>query len=203
MTQTFFASDHHFGHTNSWLTFKKKNGEPLRPFSSNEEMDETMVSKWNKLVGQNDRVYCLGDFVINRKTVDIGSRLNGKKTLVMGNHDIFKNNDYLERAGFHDLVSYRVYSDIKMICSHIPIHESCMGYGYQKNLHGHLHANVINDPRYQNVSVEQTDFSLLTYDHVKERFQENYDLFEEHGSVWNWALDALDSKYSNQETPIL
>jgi len=39
----FVISDTHFGHTNSWEKFKLEDGSPLRPFTSTEEMDETMI----------------------------------------------------------------------------------------------------------------------------------------------------------------
>ena len=57
----FVISDTHFGHTNSWEKFKLSDGSPLRPFSSTEEMDETMIERWNAKVKQQDTVYHLGD----------------------------------------------------------------------------------------------------------------------------------------------
>jgi calcineurin-like phosphoesterase family protein len=53
-------------------------------------MDETMIERHNAKVKPNDVVYMLGDVVINRKSLHHVSRLNGKKRLVRGNHDIFK-----------------------------------------------------------------------------------------------------------------
>ena len=98
----FVISDTHFGHTNSWEKFKLPDGSPLRPFTSNEEMDETMIERWNAKVKPNDVVYHLGDVVINRKHLHLVKRLNGKKRLVRGNHDIFKDREYYE-VGFEPL----------------------------------------------------------------------------------------------------
>jgi hypothetical protein len=42
MANKFVISDTHFGHTNSWEKFKLATGSPLRPFTSNEEMDDPM-----------------------------------------------------------------------------------------------------------------------------------------------------------------
>ena len=45
------------------------------------------LPKWNKKVGTNDLVYHLGDVVMNRKHIAIIASLNGRKRLILGNHD--------------------------------------------------------------------------------------------------------------------
>lgn len=52
-------------------------------------MDETLISNWNAVVGPEDEVFHLGDVALGDKDrwVDIFKRLNGRKTLVIGNHD--------------------------------------------------------------------------------------------------------------------
>lgn len=77
----FFTSDHHFWHTN----VIKYCG---RPFTSIEQMNETLIKNWNDVVGPDDEVYCLGDFSMAFRPVEAYThRLNGKKFLVPGNHD--------------------------------------------------------------------------------------------------------------------
>lgn len=149
--KTWVAADHHFGHANI-LTFKRADGSPLRPFSSIEEHDETIVANHNAVVHPNDRVYILGDLAMHRRNVHIVSRLNGRLVLVKGNHDTFKINDYLKY--FDDIRAYVVQKDQdgnKVILSHIPIHPESLGR-FGTNIHGHLH--------YQKVMVRQDDFSL-------------------------------------------
>ena len=92
----FVISDTHFGHTNSWEKFKLEDGSPLRPFTSTEEMDETMIERWNAKVQPQDTVYHLGDVVINKKYLNLVSRLNGRKILIRGNHDIFGDDEYYQ-----------------------------------------------------------------------------------------------------------
>ncbi|NBU74861.1 MAG: hypothetical protein EBS30_06540, partial [Planctomycetes bacterium] len=54
------------------------------------------IKNWNDRVGPNDKVYHLGDVVINRKALGIMRRLNGDKVLIRGNHDIFRDDEYRE-----------------------------------------------------------------------------------------------------------
>ena len=61
----------------------------MRPFSSVEEMNESMISKWNEKVRKNDDVVILGDFSFGKgeETNSVLSRLNGRLYLIKGNHD--------------------------------------------------------------------------------------------------------------------
>ena len=90
MIETWFTSDHHFGHKNI-LEYEKE----ARPFKTIEEMNETLIERWNSVVQPHHLVYHLGDFCFGKKNMDIAARLNGKKKLVMGNHDTYPTADYL------------------------------------------------------------------------------------------------------------
>ena len=79
----YFTSDTHFGHANIIRYCD-------RPFATVEEMDEAMIANWNAVVGRGDEVWHLGDFGWWRdakRIRSIFSRLNGKKRLIIGNHD--------------------------------------------------------------------------------------------------------------------
>jgi calcineurin-like phosphoesterase family protein len=94
MNQTFLVSDTHFGHSNLY-EFKDYAGNPARaPYTTAEECDEIMIANWNSVVRPHDKVYHLGDVAIRRKHIGLMSRLNGKKVLIRGNHDIFPLEDY-------------------------------------------------------------------------------------------------------------
>ena len=181
MTTTFFISDTHFGHEKTCTVFKRADGSPLRPFTNAEEMDEFMVKAWNERVGPKDKVYHLGDVVINRKFLHILGRLNGDKVLIRGNHDIFKLEDYTQY--FRDIRAFDVKNG--MIFSHVPIHPESLGR-FGTNIHGHLHANRVKkivgvnaktgeleygdiDNRYHCVCVEQTDFAPISLEEVNKR----------------------------------
>ena len=185
MATTFLISDTHFGHEKTCTVFKREDGSPLRPFASAEEMDEFMIRAWNDRVRPNDKVYHLGDVVINRKFLHVLGRLNGDKVLIRGNHDIFKLEDYTQY--FRDVRGYDVKNG--MILSHIPVHPESLGR-FGVNIHGHLHANRVMrirgvdvktgevlysneiDPRYQCVCVEQTDFAPISLEEVYDRIRQ-------------------------------
>jgi len=79
---TYFISDTHFGHANI-IRFCK------RPFADVSAMDEALIRNWNDTVGQDDDVWHLGDFSSYRdgRLAAVFWRLNGRKHLVIGNHD--------------------------------------------------------------------------------------------------------------------
>lgn len=78
----FLIGDTHFMHRN---IIKYCN----RPFKDVEEMTETLIKNWNSVVGKNDIVYVVGDFALcgKAKIIEIGNQLNGRKRLILGNHD--------------------------------------------------------------------------------------------------------------------
>jgi calcineurin-like phosphoesterase family protein len=146
-------------------------------------MNETMIERHNAKVKEQDTVYFLGDVVINKKYLELVKRMNGRKILVRGNHDIFKDEDY-RAVGFEQMHGVRVFVD-KFILSHIPLHPECVTERFRVNVHGHLHANQVSwihptdgvgyDPRYLCVCVEQTDFTPLHFDEVEERIQQRWE----------------------------
>ena len=178
MPSVFLVSDTHFGHTGVCRFVRNDGVTKLRPWDTAEEMDEFMVKAWNERVKPTDKVYHLGDVVINRKALGIMRRLNGDKVLIRGNHDIFRDTDYREH--FRELRAYHVMNG--MILSHIPIHSESLGR-FGVNIHGHLHANRVMlpgfngkitdivDVRYHCVCVEQTDFAPILFEDVVKKIE--------------------------------
>lgn len=175
MPNVFVVSDTHFGHANI-LTFQDSFGNPLRPFSSVEEMDEFMVDKWNSVVRPTDKVYHLGDVSMNRSSIATVGRCNGHKRLVMGNHDTHGVKRYLPY--FEELYATRVLD--RMLLSHIPVNPESIGKAVA-NIHGHVHSNVPPlhfGPNYFNVSVEVIDYTPLSLEDLRARVakqKEEYD----------------------------
>lgn len=219
MAERFFCADPHFGHK-GMICFSDDNGKPIRPWGrvcpkdemSDEEaaervsaMDEAMVENWNRVVAPGDKVEVLGDVIIGRRQLATIGRLNGRKRLRMGNHDIFtkKNNaDYAQF--FEEITAYKVFDDL--ICSHIPLHPESVKQRWKANVHGHLHtgrvmvsnplyyswehdptgwgpepAKEIIDPRYLCVSMEHIDYTPITMDEVYRRIREQQQQEGAHG----------------------
>lgn len=83
MPETFFTADTHFGHAN----IIKHCG---RPFASVEEMDAVLVANWNAVVSCSDDIWHLGDFAYKvdaERVAKLFRKLNGRKHLIIGNHD--------------------------------------------------------------------------------------------------------------------
>ena len=184
MPSVFLVSDTHFGHAGVCRFTRTDGITKLRPWDNADEMDEFMVKAWNERVRPTDKVYHLGDVVINRRALGIMRRLNGDKVLIRGNHDIFRDNEYREH--FRELRAYHVMNGL--ILSHIPVHEASLGR-FGCNIHGHLHANRVMkargvdartgeilygdeiDPRYHCVCVEATDFAPILFEDVIKRIE--------------------------------
>ena len=152
----FVISDTHFSHEN----IIKYCG---RPFANAAEMDEVLVENWNATVKPGDHVYHLGDVALRKQQLGIVKRLNGKRRLVLGNHDIFEAKDYL--AVFEKVMAIRVLDGI--IFTHIPIHPESMGR-FRANIHGHLHEKTYPFP-YLNVSVERTGYRPVALETLKQQ----------------------------------
>lgn len=148
--ETFVIADTHFGHNNI------ARYSPCRDADSCEHHTEILVKNWNSVVGIKDKVICLGDFVFGAKHINVCERLNGKKILIMGNHDTYSTDKYLKY--FDKLLGSMEYKD--GILTHIPIHETELKR-YKFNIHGHLHGKKLVDQRYINVSCEQINSTPL------------------------------------------
>ena len=182
MPATFLVSDTHFGHAGVCRFMREDGVTKLRPWDDPHEMDEAMIQRWNDVVRPSDKVYHLGDVVINRKALSTLARLNGDKVLIRGNHDIFRDTEYAQY--FRELRAYHVMNG--MILSHIPVHEASLGR-FGTNIHGHLHASRVkrargvdartgavlysneDDVRYHCVCVEQTDYAPILLEDVYKR----------------------------------
>lgn len=168
--KTFLVADPHFGHAGV-CKFLDHNGNKLRPWTDPEAMNEDLTHLWNKTVGEGDKVYVLGDVVINRRYLPILDRLNGDKVLIKGNHDIFKLPDYTKY--FRDIRAYHVLDNF--LLSHIPVHPDSLGR-FKMNIHGHLHSNVVNrngepDIRYFCVSVEQINYRPIDFEDIRRYYK--------------------------------
>lgn len=172
MANSFLIADTHFGHAGV-CNFLRNDGTKLRPWTDPVQMDKDMVEYWNDTVRPNDKVYHLGDVVMHRKSLETLDQLHGDKILVKGNHDIFKLEDYTKY--FRDIRAYVVMDNF--ILSHIPVHPESKGR-FKGNIHGHLHANKLDDPWYLCVSVEQINYRPISWADAIKRMEQQNGIFD-------------------------
>lgn len=178
MSKTWLVSDTHFGHEGVCKFLRADGVTKLRPWDNAKDMDEEMIQLWNDVVKPEDRVWHLGDVVINRKALPTLARLNGRKKLIMGNHDIFDAEDYL--AYFDDVKAFHKLDTFAL--THIPLHPASVGRWASGNIHGHLHSNNVMmtneynqevlDPRYICVCVEQTGFKPIDFEEIRAKYKQ-------------------------------
>ena len=166
---TYFTSDQHFGHFNIIRLSH-------RPFASLDEMNETMIARWNDKVRDEDTVYVLGDLFFRAATVEpILRRLKGRKHLVLGNHD----HSWTEKVSMGDYFeSVQTLKEITMDGMPVTLcHYPMLSYpqarrGYM--IYGHIHNNTGDDywplimrrGRMLNAGVDVNGFAPVTFDEM-------------------------------------
>ena len=150
----YYISDNHFFHERLNSTMDN------RGFASLEEMHEYMINKWNSRVRPGDEVMILGDFSIGKgtETNEILARLNGRKFLIVGNHDKYLQDKKFDQSHFIWIKDYWEAKDNgrKVILSHYPImcYKGQYRFGKDNNpitymLYGHVHNTydeiIVND----------------------------------------------------------
>lgn len=157
MQKIWFTSDLHFGHKNILRHCNKRiDAFGLNSVIDKAEMikkhDEFLITLWNNNVGRNDIVYILGDFSFrnSEETKKLLSRLNGKKFLILGNHDKSseKLNEYFVQITQMKEIIFKknnfdfLKEDFGVFCCHYPmVTWSRKHYGVV-NLHGHCHGKT-------------------------------------------------------------
>ena len=176
----FFTADTHFGHANILDLCK-------RPFETIEEMNETIIKNWNAKVTGADTVFIVGDMFFRFKDVEsILRRLNGKKHLIIGNHDGTWLNDYYAYKYFAEVTDFKVTSNGEhaITLCHYPL----LTWKHEKRsymIHGHIHADTTDDffplickrENLLNAGVDVNGFAPVTFDELllnNQKFKKDY-----------------------------
>ena len=160
----FITSDIHFGHKNIM------NFCPVsRAFGKGDvvKMDEEIIRRWNSVVQPNDHTYILGDvaFCNAEKAVNHLQRLNGTKTLVVGNHDakLIKDEKFCKQfVEVCDYMSIRM-NETKVIMFHYPIAEWDQMHHGAVHFHGHLHGSVSGLESYRAMDVGMDNYNCYPW----------------------------------------
>lgn len=155
----FIISDTHFNHANIIRYCD-------RPFENTTHMNESMIENWNVMVKPNDKIYHLGDVYFGKKedADAILSRLNGKKRLILGNHDDPK--DWVLNKHFEKIMLWRDFKKFGLHLTHVPIHQSSI-LKDRINIHGHIHNQKSPEGPYKCLCVEHTEYKPLPIEEIK------------------------------------
>lgn len=164
----YVISDLHFG-DKGILRFERTE------FATVEEHDAYMVKMWNAMVvNNNDTVYFLGDLHDNSHKRDdldylrtIVPKLHGRKIIILGNHDVYKDQDYLD-LGFEKVIHGPYYYKPYIILSHEPCREAFQN-PYVWNIHGHLHNAELELENYICVSARHVQYRPQKLTKIAER----------------------------------
>lgn len=110
--------------------------------------DEWIVDRWNTVVTKHDLVWVLGDICFDKKKMKLFRKMRGTKHLILGNHDEFSINMYLQY--FNKIHGFMKYKGTWL--SHVPVNPGQLRKKW--NIHGHTHSYQLPDLRYICVTVE-------------------------------------------------
>ena len=176
----WIASDIHLNHRNilkycpeRWFNKKPDQVEPTDEDVT--AMNERIIANWNTLVRPGDEVIILGDVAMGQidKAPALIRRLNGNKTLVLGNHDkslkrlpelpdlFVKVCSYLEKTVNVDGVK------TPLCMSHFPMmHWNGQSHG-SIMFHGHLHGSHCGVPgRIHDVGIDTNGLAPYNLDEL-------------------------------------
>jgi len=146
---TWFTSDHHFGHTN---IIEYAN----RPFDNIDQMDETLIDVWNNVVDSWDTVYHLGDFTLGKKSNKYFYALRGNIKILVNpwHHDrrwIY--NTYPPKVELCQPIVILEKPHVTVLC-HYPFAEWDRKHYGSWHLHGHSHGNYTGEGKILDVGVD-------------------------------------------------
>lgn len=144
-----------------------------RPFEDVPKMNAQLVANWNKAVRADDKVIVVGDFALAGKEqiISVGNQLNGRKTLILGNHDGASLKTYFE-AGFEIVSPYPIVLEEFFIISHYP--QFVENQGLFANIYAHVH-NMAEYKDYTArtfcVSAERINYTPIDFEEIKAKME--------------------------------
>ena len=147
----FMSSDLHLNHKNIIRYCD-------RPFKNVNDMNNTLVSNWNKMINPHDTVYYLGDLSFRNHTEYWKSLLNGRIIYIKGNHDRFRAYPY----------KFIIYADMDFFLTHNPQNKISNQIW---TIHGHSHNNphhplINHEDKTINVSCDVTNYTPINMDSI-------------------------------------
>ena len=176
MNNIFFTADTHFMHENI-LSANPDLINKGRPWSNTRDHDEELLANWNNVVDKNDVVYHLGDFALGKGPKKVLQcyyqaiiyRLNGKKHLIIGNHDKKETLALDGWESINNMMKIKVFDQVIILC-HYPMMAWDRSHYGTWHLHGHMH-NMLNPStnRYRiDVGVDNWSWAPVSFNRIKQ-----------------------------------
>jgi Predicted phosphoesterase or phosphohydrolase len=121
----------------------------VRGFASLKEYQEKVMDAWVKHVTPRTTIILGGDAALYYEGLALIKKLPGKKILILGNHDIERDNDIRDVLEVYDRVEGLWKHRKGFWFAHAPLHPSQLRG--RRQIHGHTHDEIIKDERYINV----------------------------------------------------
>ncbi len=137
-------------------------------------MNEALVANWNRVVKPGDIVWVLGDFSLSNDPAIIDNfldRLNGNKSLVVGNHDSKACVSSRKWRAVEDLTHIR-WNGEKIILCHYAMRVWHKSHHGSWMLHGHSHLTLPElDTLSFDVGVDGWNFTPVSFEQVKAKME--------------------------------
>ena len=174
----FITADQHFNHD-------AIRHHARRPFPDVQTMNEALITRHNATVSPRDEWYCLGDFAWNDH-LHFLNRLNGKCTLVLGNHDKMPTSFYRQ---FHQVIGtqnqpgilHKTFNGQFCAMSHFPLESWNQSIHGGWHFHGHCHGTLAELPSMLrcDVGVDIWDYAPVPLDVLVLKMQDRIPAFQE------------------------
>lgn len=167
MSNVFFTSDLHLGHEGI-VAFRNKVHK--QDFQSASDVDEWLLERHNARVRPQDTVWMLGDIVWGTEHLPTLEKFNGRKRIILGNHDLERGRDTIDEYMKYFETVHAIKKKYGIVMSHVPIHPESLEFRWEYNMHGHIHHKELDlkDPRYLNVNVDVNNGFPLSLHEVRE-----------------------------------
>lgn len=170
----YFSSDFHFGHVNICRgTSRWSDKSGTRPFSSLEEMNETILENLNSVVMPDDQLFFLGDFCFGDTTLTPKWRERIKCrdiSFIRGNHD---QNIDLYRNSFRWIKDYFEFRHLgkTIVMMHYPIASWNKSHHGSLHLFGHCHGSFRPLGRSMDVGIDTNNFKPYSFDEIVDKLE--------------------------------
>lgn len=166
----FITSDTFFGRSN---IIEIAN----RPFANVDEMNQALIDNWNKVVGEDDIVYHLGNFAWTPTIADeVLKVLNGNIKFILGEYDDAIKEIYEYYDGI-DIIPHEIFKDYtnKIVLSHWPLES---WHGKNEGIY-HFHGNTLNELKTDLTKMKRINICCDNWNFTPQEVKVLFDIFSE------------------------